>query len=350
MPGGKARRPPNGHGSPNKNEGPEMIEKNQRSRFWGKMTLWVGAGIALALTGGLLILIFGLDLLQIGPRAGSIRSAKVDGMEEVYVPEGQFRMGSTSPDGLPDVKPQHAVYLDSFWIDRTEVSNEQFDAFVEETGFQTTAEKNDRSWIFEDGNWRLEKGVNWQHPQGDNTDLEGLGNHPVVHISWHDARAYCQWAGRRLPTEAEWEKAAGERENIRFPWGDQAPQGKQANFADRALSAGWSDPVVHDGYPHTAPVGSFPEGASPYKALDMAGNVYEWVQDWYDWDYYSISPYKNPTGPASGEHRSVRGGSWISSWRNYWVTSRVSLPLHYTIQDTGFRCAQSTQVQTQQPQ
>lgn len=309
---------------------------DDQDRFPKWMWLIVAAGLVV----GLMAVLFWLDILSIGPRAGSTKTSSKDGMEQVLIPEGQFQMGSASEGALPDVKPQHAVFLDAYWMDRTEVTNQQFMTFVEATDYRTTAEEYGQSWVFELGDWREAEGVNWRHPRGKNTGLEGRGNHPVVHVSWQDARSYCEWAGRRLPTEAEWEKAAGGTELIRYPWGDESADGKRGNFADRALAAKWSNMEIDDGYARTAPAASFQAGASPYGVLDMAGNVYEWVGDWYQWDYYTRSPYRNPTGPESGKHRSVRGASWVSKASNYAVYSRVSLPPQYTIQDTGFRCAQ----------
>lgn len=321
--------------------------ENPTSKPRGRFPWWAWLGISLVALGGIIALVFRLGFSPFKPRAGTVRTASVDSMEQVYIPKGQFRMGSSSGDSLPDVKPQHAVYLDSYWIDRTEVTNDQFAAFVDETGYRTTAEKEGRAWVFENGNWTLKNGIHWRHPQGGRNSLEGLGDHPVVHVSWYDAQAYCQWAGRRLPTEAEWEKAAGGVEIVRYPWGNQTALGDRANFADQSLDVGWANQDTDDGYPQTAPGKSFPEGVSPYGAFNMAGNVYEWVEDWYLWNYYSLSPYRNPGGPDSGEHRSLRGGSWITNGENYHIPSRVSLPPDYTIQDTGFRCAESAQTENQ---
>ncbi len=330
-------------GSTQKTRHPSPPDPQDSFPIW--IWLILGAGLIV----GVLALFLGRDILSFGPRAGSIQRSAADDMDQVYIPEGQFQMGSASEGALPDVKPQHAVYLDAYWMDQTEVTNKQFMSFVEATGYRTTAEEIGQSWVFELGNWREAEGVNWRHPRGQNTDLEGRGDHPVIHISWQDARAYCEWAGRRLPTEAEWEKAAGGTELIQYPWGDQPADGKRANFADQALSAKWSNMDVDDGFARTAPVASYEEGASPYGVHDMAGNVYEWVQDWYQWDYYARSPYRNPTGPESGKHRSVRGASWVSKASNYAVYSRVSLPPQYTIQDTGFRCAQAVQSRNPAP-
>ena len=198
----------------------------------------------------------------------------VDGMEMVYVPEGEFLMGSPKAEGDNHEHPQHMVYLDAFWIDKTEVSSAMFARFVEQTGHKTYAETSGCGWTDQpgSGNWECVAGTTWLHPQGPESNINGLEQHPVVQVCWNDAKAYCEWAGRRLPTEAEWEKAARGTDGRIYPWGNEF-DGSKLNFCDRNCGFEWRDVGVDDGYAFTAPVGSYPTGASPYGALDMAGNV-----------------------------------------------------------------------------
>jgi formylglycine-generating enzyme required for sulfatase activity len=188
-----------------------------------------------------------------------------DGMVMVYVPEGEFLMGSPSGQGNDDEHPQHTVYLDAFWIDQTEVTNAQYRKC-------------------------LEAGVCRKPVCWDNSDYNAP-DQPVVCVSWGDARTYCEWAGVRLPSEAEWEKAARGTDGRVYPWGNEAPICERANYAVCVGKA--------------ASAGSYPAGVSPYGALDMAGNVWEWVADWYAGNYYSRSPARNPQGGAGlgGETR-----------------------------------------------
>jgi formylglycine-generating enzyme required for sulfatase activity/uncharacterized caspase-like protein len=211
----------------------------------------------------------------------------------VYVPAGEFLMGSIENDeyARDNELPQHTVTLDAFWIDKYEVTNAQYAAFLnaegnqEEGGVTWLDAEDEDVWIHErDGVWEADS---------------GYADHPVVGVSWYGARAYAAWVGGRLPTEAEWEKAARGTEGQRYPWGNEQPTRDLSNFSGNVGG--------------TTPVGSYsPAGDSPYGCADMAGNVWEWVHDWYDEDYYSVSPGSNPQGPASGTYRVLRGGAFFN--------------------------------------
>jgi formylglycine-generating enzyme required for sulfatase activity len=242
-------------------------------------------------------------------------------------------MGSDS--GGSDEKP-HTVTLDAFWIDRTEVTNAMFERFAADTHYQTDAEKGGNGWVYNtsSGQWENTSGANWQHPQGPSSSLSGLDDHPVVQVSWNDATAYCKWAGRRLPTEAEWEKAARGTDGRTYPWGNAAPDCSRANYygknSDRDFCVG-----------NTTKVGSYPTGASPYGALDMAGNVLEWVADWYNESYYSASPSENPQGPSTGDYRVLRGGAWNGDTTVVRSALRLSDDPDFRDNGNGFRCSRS---------
>ncbi len=265
---------------------------------------------------------------------GSTMVSDKDGMLLLYVPAGNFLMGSSDSDSQAssDEKPQHTVYLDAFWIDKTEVTNVQFQKFEDATSYQTDAEKRGWSYLFNpsSGNWEQTNGADWRHPQGPTSSVSGLETHPVVNVSWDDAEAYCQWAGRRLPTEAEWEKTArgpstGSGDGRIYPWGNASPDSPLLNFGGNVGG--------------TTEVGSHLSGASPYGALDMAGNVWEWVNDWYDSSYYSSSPSANPHGPTSGDSRVLRGGSWGSGAQYVRVAYRIWYVPDVQNGNFGFRCS-----------
>jgi formylglycine-generating enzyme required for sulfatase activity len=277
-------------------------------------------------------------------------------MTMVYVPAGEFAMGNDGIQWLwsgslaesnlslqvfTDESPQHAVYLDGYWIDQTEVTVAMFRTFVEATGYETAAEKERWGAPYTAGppeeEWPHVPGTDWQHPHGPSSDAED--NHPVVQVTWDDATAYCAWVGGQLPTEAQWEKAARGTDGRRWPWGD-GYAGSRGNFCDAQCPVErWRQVGYDDGYALTAPVGTFPEGASPYGALDMAGNVWEWVADWYGESYYGDSVSDNPAGPAAGRERVQRGGSWLDY--ESWVRTTVRHATEPTVRcdDLGFRCA-----------
>ncbi|HID61327.1 MAG TPA: formylglycine-generating enzyme family protein [Anaerolineae bacterium] len=218
----------------------------------------------------------------------------------VEIPAGPFTMGSDT--GEPDEAPAHEVDLPSFEIDQFEVTNANFAQFVEATGYQTDAEKEGRSKSWRDA-------------------AEGKDNHPVVYVSWNDAVAYCEWLGKRLPTEAEWEKAARGTDGRMYPWGDEWDPSK-ANVKETGLRG-------------TAVVGSFGAGASPYGVEDMAGNVWEWTADWYE--PYPGSTYH--TEYYGQKFKVVRGGGWFEMADAVRTTNRDLTSINATNDDIGFRCA-----------
>jgi formylglycine-generating enzyme required for sulfatase activity len=256
--------------------------------------------------------------------AGSVRVSPEDGMRMVYVPAGEFMMGCE--DFQDDEKPIHRVHLDSFWIDQYEVTNGMYAKCVE-TDICGLPFPADMFWQFSFPieEYRL-------FGPGDSKFFDQLAtdpeffNQPVMNVPWDFANAYCRWVGRRLPTEAEWEKAARGVDGRTYPWGEEADCTKANLFS----CAG-----------NPSRVGSFEDGQSPYGAYDMAGNALEWVADWYDRTYYQESPHENPLGPTTGLYRVYRGGSWGNEETSSRVTNRpgyvANLPLDYI----GFRCAGS---------
>jgi len=300
----------------------------------------------------------------------------------IYLPGGRFTMGAL--DSQPDEFPPHEVELDGFWIDIHEVTNRQFAEFVNATGYVTTAErppelrslqpevdrealkilpemntpgsicsyqpqsreeldpeKGAYSW------WRYVAGADWKHPEGPNSSIDTQMDHPVVHVSWLDAMAYCEWAGKDLPTEAQWEYAArGGRDGQAYPWGAaRNPDGKwlhniwQGEFPITNTGA--------DGFLHTSPAGSFP--ANDFGLFDVSGNVWEWCKDYYQPEYYSESPRTNPPGPSSSFDpmdpavikRVQRGGSFMCSEQyciGYRTTARMKGEEDTGAFHTGFRC------------
>ncbi|HEY9075089.1 MAG TPA: bifunctional serine/threonine-protein kinase/formylglycine-generating enzyme family protein [Anaerolineaceae bacterium] len=237
----------------------------------------------------------------------SIVSPK-DGMTLLYVSAGEFMMGSADADkgAVDNEKPQHSVTLDAFWIDKTEVTNAMYARCVAAgaCAAPNRMNSNRRSSYYGDSSF---------------------ANYPVIYVNWNQAKAYCEWAGRRLPTEAEWEKAARGTDGRIYPWGNIFPDSILLNFGEN----------IRD----TTEVGSYPRGVSPYGALDMAGNVWEWVADWYGATYYKDSPSKNPQGPSSGQDRVLRGGSWGDDTRSVRAADRISHNPGFVGSYIGFRCA-----------
>ena len=220
------------------------------------------------------------------------------------VPAGEFRMGSATGDA--DEQPVHQVYMDAFSMDVHQVSVRHYARFLEATHHEVPPD------------WSI-----MNRPQHQ--------DRPVANVDWAEAAAYCTWAGKRLPTEAEWEKAARGTDGRIYPWGNELPTQGHATSGKEI----WSNHAV------LTPVGTFEEGKSPYGIYDMAGNVWEWVSDWYDPDYYQTSPSQNPAGPPTGGHKVIRGGSWGSGPKNLRSADReIHLP-SFRGYGTGFRCAKT---------
>ncbi len=232
------------------------------------------------------------------------RVSEADGMTEVFVPAGEFLMG-TDEKGVQKNRPAHVVYLSAFWIDQTEVSNAMFALCVE-------AGKCGPPMM---------GGLNPYYGKSE------YANYPVVYVSWEAAKKYCQWAGRRLPSDAEWEKAARGTDGRLYPWGNQPPDMSLANF----------DNLIGE----SVPVDRYPLGASPYGALNMAGNAREWVADWFHEFYYIVSPRENPQGPPSGSTKSLRGGSYLDDANEIRIFNRFFHPPASPGINRGFRCAQN---------
>ncbi len=256
------------------------------------------------------------------------------------IPAGSFRMGTD--DGFPFERPVHEVRLNAFWMDKHEVTNEQFGNFVDATHFKTDAEKFGWSGVFDprEGKWTKSDGADWRHPTG--PDSKADPKHPVIHVSYADAEAYAKWAGKRLPTEAEFEYAArGGKHDEKFAWGnDLYPGGKQMANAWQGMFPFEDD--GKDGFKGLAPVGSFP--ANPYGLFDITGNVWEWTSDYYADDYYKQSPNENPKGPDAGKERSIRGGSWLCAENyclGYRVAARNKTEPDSGLNNLGFRCVKA---------
>jgi formylglycine-generating enzyme required for sulfatase activity len=274
----------------------------------------------------------------------------------IALPGGPFAMGDESLWAYPGdgEGPIHEVVLAPFRIDRYACTTTRFAEFVAATGHETDAERYGWSFVF--GGllpddfadtraaaaapwWRQVFGADWRHPEGPQSNLDGRADHPVVHVSWNDARAYCAWTRTRLPTEAEWEYAARGGATTSFPWGDDLePDGEhrmnvfQGTFPAHNTGA--------DGYAGTAPVGAFPPNG--FGLYNVTGNVWEWCADWYDAGYYARSPRENPAGPETGEQRVIRGGSYLchlSYCRRYRVASRHANSPDSSTGNMGFRVA-----------
>lgn len=290
-------------------------------------------------------------------RPSDLAPSTTEGM--VLLLGGEFRMGTDSAEGYASdgEGPVRTVRLAAFHIDACAVSNAQFAAFVAATGYRTEAEQLGWSYVFagfvpaalrraaprpeRTPWWCGIEGASWNHPEGPGSDLAGRADHPVVHVSWNDAHAYSRWAGKRLPTEAEWEYAArGGLDQARYPWGDDLDPGGEyrCNIWRGSFPA---KNTAADGYRGTAPVTAFlPNGFGLY---NMCGNVWEWCADWWSTDH-GVGPLSNPRGPESGDAKVIRGGSHMchdSYCFRYRVAARSANTVDSSAGHTGFRCAKS---------
>lgn len=293
------------------------------------------------------------DAMAIAPSRGSGRSRMV------LLDGGAFLMGSDSGEGYPadGEGPVREVTLSPFWIDRCAVTNAEFSGFVEATGYITDAARFGWSFVFAGllpdafpptraaapaQWWRQVFGADWAHPEGPQSSVEARGDHPVVHVSWDDAMAYCTWAGKRLPTEAEWEYAArGGLVQRRFPWGDELTPGGEhrCNVWQGAFP---THNTLEDGYLGTCPVDMFPPNG--FGLSNMTGNTWEWCSDWFDPRFHTTGPRFDPKGPPAGSHRVIRGGSYLchdSYCNRYRVAARSASTPDSSTGNAGFRCAAS---------
>lgn len=230
-----------------------------------------------------------------------------DPVAMVTIAKGGFIRGSSPEIGRADERPRRTLYLRAFMIDKYEVTNARYRKFIAATGHKEPFNVYGTGSIFE---------------------VPGIETLPVVQVTWHDAADYCQWTGKRLPTEAEWEKAARGIDGRTYPWGNKAPSVRHVNFNRDWVATGT-----------LLPVGSLPGGVSPYGVHDMSGNAREWVQDWYAKDYYHVAPDRNPKGPETGLLKVIRGGSWHSFESDIRTAARGKGGFALKTHGTGFRCA-----------
>ncbi len=274
----------------------------------------------------------------------------------VKLDSGRFLMGSEIPEGFPadGEGPVRSVQVDAFYMDRVPVTNGQFREFVDRTGYLTEAERFGWSFVFtgqlEPGAgateapaglpwWRKIDGANWRNPEGPDSAIGNRATHPVVHVSWADASVYAKWAGKRLPTEAEWEFAArGGLEQKLYPWGDELTPGGQ-HLCNIWQGEFPEHNTAEDGYTAIAPVDAYPPNG--FGLLSITGNVWEWCGDWFSPDFHLLATRNNPVGPETGASKVMKGGSFLchaSYCNRYRVGARTSNTPDSSTSNIGFRC------------
>jgi sulfatase modifying factor 1 len=301
-------------------------------------------------------------VLDFSSRASAERMRAASGSTEgmVKLDRGRFLMGTDNKDGFPadGEGPVRTVTLDPFYLDASPVTNQQFAEFIRKTGYKTESERFGWSFVFrkhiapEDMNrliddtvrgvewWCKVNGARWEHPEGPDSSIEARADYPTVHVSWNDALAYCEWAGKRLPTEAEWEYAArGGLEQKIYPWGDElTPDGKhlcniwQGEFPE--------NDTAEDGYSAPAPVNAFPPNLYGFNTI--TGNAWEWCSDWFHPSYHVTAAKRNPIGPPAGTNKVMKGGSYLchaSYCNRYRVAARTSNTPDSATTNISFRCA-----------
>jgi formylglycine-generating enzyme required for sulfatase activity len=309
----------------------DSLSRRSGKGLWREENLTVLRNLPLLIVLPLSCFVFALPVLADHPKAH---------ME--LIPAGEFLMGTAADsDGLPDEQPQRWVFLGAFYIDRYEVTQGDYAAFIKATGHAAPENNTPAATL-------------WGHTG----PIKGIERHPVVNVSWMDANSYCLWAGKRLPTEAEWEKAARGIDGRRYPWGNEWDHrlansasywaGRKIDFASgadwdsfwgRGEGARIAKEKGINGEVLTLPVGSFMQSASPYGLFDMAGNAAEWVADWYDPNYYRNASLVNPTGPERGAIKAMRGGSWLKPAISLRTSDRDWGTMDSHPSGTGFRCA-----------
>ncbi len=269
--------------------------------------------------GGTLNLILLLCLLWIvavgGQEEIALKTPADTEHQMIMVPAGEFTMGTDR--GEADERPAHVVHVDTFYCDKYEVTNGQYLAFLDATGTNMDAANNKLLELGDSGVQIRSSGAAFE------LKTPAVARRPVVEVSWYGAKAYCEWMDGRLPTEAEWERAARGIDGRKYPWGMRIDR-RNANYKGLFSTA--------------VEVGSYPEGSSPFGIYDMAGNVWEWVADWYSSDYYAESPKRNPAGPESGTFRIIRGGAWGTDSSYLRSSYRLGLSAASTDDSIGFRC------------